>query len=116
MTICYLIMEWHLEPEKQRAYVESGYNSVTILNTKQGQAALQRVAQRKRCCKSKPGPLLDIGFPPLDERGEGLIAGGDEGLKLICVAYGVSSMPLAWYCAEWIELAFVSGLGSVVMV
>lgn len=71
-----------------------------MLHTKQGQSTLQRTTQRKHCHISELGPPFDIGLAPVDERGEGLKAGGDEGLKSICVVYGVRGrlrMSLVWY-------------------
>lgn len=60
-----------------------------MLHTKQGQCTLQRTTQRKHCHISELGPPFDIGLAPQDERGEGLKGGGNEGLKSICVVYGV---------------------------
>lgn len=86
-------------------------NHVTILHTKQGQSALQRTTQRNHCRISELRPPFDIGFAPLDERGEGLKAGGHEVLESICVAFGVRGrlpVSLVWcYWAQWIELGFI---------
>lgn len=82
-----------------------------MLHTKQGQSTPQRTTQRKHCHISELRPPFDIGFAPLDERGGGLKAGGDEGLKSVCVAYGVRGrlrLSLVWYYwAQWIELGFI---------
>lgn len=64
-------------------------NHVTIPHTKQGQSIPQRTTQRKQCDTSEPRAPFDLGFAPLDESGEGLKAEGNEGVKSICVAYGI---------------------------